>query len=110
MESLTQDQPRILAACNACGGDPGGLLFEGLILTGMLTADDIVALLHGAVDRRAVVRLFTKGVLRGRKIGKTWVIRASVFVADWAELESRPRSPARMARKPLIVEVARRVR
>ena len=108
MESLTQDQPRMLAACNACGGDPGGLPFEGLVLTGFLTADDIVALLRGAVDRRCVVRLFTKKLLHGSRPGKTWVIRASQFVADWAELEARPYSPLRLPRRRAIVEVARR--
>lgn len=110
MESLTQDQPRLLAACRSCGGDPGGLLFEGFVLTGILTADDIVALLHGAIDRRGTVRLFTRGLLHGTKLGKVWTIRASQFVADWAQLEARPYSPTRRPRRRAVVEVVRRGR
>ncbi|HAF08826.1 MAG TPA: hypothetical protein DCK98_01935 [Chloroflexi bacterium] len=78
------------------------------MLTGMLTVEDIVALLRGAVDRRTVVRMFTRRVLLGTKIKRQWIIRASQFVADWEQLEARPRLAIAAAR-PQVVEVVRRV-
>lgn len=111
MESLSQQEPRILAACRSCGADPGGLLFEGLVLTGILTADDIVALLRGAMDRRAVVRLFTKRVLHGTTLGgRQWMIRASQFVEDWEHYEGRTALAVRAAApsRRRVVEVIRR--
>ena len=114
MESLNQE-PRVLATCKSCGGDPGGIVFEGLVLTGMLTVEDIVALLRGALDRRTVVRMFTRRILCGTKVKRQWLIRASQFVADWEQLESRSRIAVRATRphiaaaRPQIVEVARRV-
>jgi hypothetical protein len=110
MESLSQES-RVLATCKSCGGDPGGIVFEGLVLTGMLTADDIVALLRGALDRRTVVRLFTKRILHGTKVKRQWLTRASHFVADWEQFEARCRLPVRVApTRATVVEVARRVR
>lgn len=108
MEELSQD-PRVLSNCKSCGGDPGGVVFEGLILTGMLTADDIVALLRGAKNRRAINRLFVDRILHGTKLGgRNWLIRSSQFVTDWEHHERRE-VPIRAAR-PTTVEVARRAR
>jgi hypothetical protein len=74
----------------------------------MLTVEDIVTLLRGALDRRTVVRMFTKRVLRGTKIKRQWVIRASQFVADWEQLEGRAHLVVAIAR-PRTVEVVGRV-
>ena len=89
------NEPRVLDKCVSCGGDPGGLAWEGVVLLGLLTSQDITALLHGALDHRGVVRLFTTGTLHGTKVGGRWVIRASQFVADWSCLEQVGKPAAR---------------
>jgi hypothetical protein len=108
MESQTQDQPRVLATCASCGRDPGGILFEGFVLTGFLRADDIVTILRGALDRRQVVKLFTRRILHGTQpTGRQWFIRASQFVADWEHFEQRTKIALKAAR-PRSLEVAGR--
>ena len=99
------ERQHILATCASCGGDPGGLVWEGIVLTGPLTSSDITALLRGALDHRGVVRLFRTRKLRGLKLGHHWVTRASVFIEDWQRLEAR--TPIRRARAMRIVEVQR---
>ena len=78
---------RVQATCASCGGDPGGLLWEGFVLLGLLSVNDLVTLFHGALDHRTITRLFRTGQFHGTKLGKRWVIRASQFIADWDKLE-----------------------
>ncbi len=73
--------------CAACGGDPGGLVWEGMVIQGVLSATDITVLLRETVPYRSVVRLFTSGQLHGFKLGKQWQIRASQFLKDWEHIE-----------------------
>jgi hypothetical protein len=86
---MQEQLSRIRTTCASCGGDPGGLIWEGVVLNGMLTAEDIVELCGGALNHRAVVRLFATRQLSGVKLGKFWVIRTSQFIDDWNTLENR---------------------
>jgi hypothetical protein len=106
MQATTASQS-VLDTCAACGGDPGGLVWEGLVLVGLLKVDDILTVTGGAVDRRTIVRLFRTGELRGSKFGKRWVIRASQFVADWKRLERA--GPGRVRRRAPAQEVIAQV-
>ena len=110
LQSTSDNAPRLTDTCASCGGDPGGMVWEGLVLAGLLSVDDIVALLHGALDHRGVVRLFTVGRLHGTKMTGAWMIRASQFLADWRRLEqtSSPSVRRRHARRGRIVEVVQR--
>jgi len=96
--------------CAICGGDPGGLVWQGIVLSGCLTTEDIAALMPGAITPRGVVHLFATGKLRGAKIGKHWVTTASDFIADWETLQrnSRRRRNQVRTRRAVVVEVARR--
>jgi len=88
----------VRTTCASCKCDPGGLVWEGFVLVGLLKVEDILTITGGAVDRRAVIRLFRRGELRGTKFGKRWVIRASQFVDDWQRIEhAQPRRAARRA-------------
>jgi hypothetical protein len=100
---------RVLTTCASCGGDPGGLIFEGLVLVGVLTPDDIVVILRNTIDRRTVLRLLRSDELQGRKLGKSWVIEASQFIADWGRLRRQRHIATRpsRARRPVVVEVLR---
>lgn len=99
--------------CAQCGGDPGGLIWEGIVLKGILTQFDVERLLNGALDHRQVVRLFTTKRLQGTKAGRVWVIRASQFITDWDRFERMGRVPVgrklaiRRAEKNVIEVVAR---
>ena len=95
--------------CASCGGDPGGSVWEGKVLMGILTVDDIVALAPGALDHRAVVHLFRTGGLRGTKLGRFWVTKASWFIEDWDRLErDSHRVRSKRVRRQVVVEVAAR--
>ncbi len=107
---LMQDQQteRFSETCAACGGYPGGIIWEGVVLSGVLTAHDIVVLVRGALPYRSVVRLFTTGQLRGTRPGKVWQIRASQFVKDWDSIERSARAlPMLPAARQIVEAIAR---
>ena len=91
--------------CAACGGDHGGILFEGRALKGILTHFDIERLLEGALDHRQVVRLFTTRWLRGTKYGRvglsgpasSW--RTGTALSGWVTSSSGERPRAQRRRK-----------
>jgi hypothetical protein len=104
-----RDNLGIRESCASCGGDPGGLVWEGVILTGALTAADLARLAPGAIDHRGAVRLFATGKIRGVKIGKCWVTTASRFIEDWQLLEKRSRRVRqKRQRRRIVVDVAAR--
>lgn len=106
---LRSATPGLRETCASCGGDPGGMVWEGVILTGALTAADIAGLMPGAIDQRGAVRLFATGQFRGTKIGKCWVTTASRFIEDWDRLERRARRRGRTRmRRPVVIEVPAR--
>lgn len=102
--------PGISTTCASCGGDPGGMVWEGVVLRSVLTVEDLVLLLRGAFDRRTLVRYFTAGQLHGLLAGRSYVIRASAFIADWTRFEQLGRVPARRRRAQAasVVEVVSR--
>lgn len=102
----TNKKPRVRETCATCGGDPGGLVWEGVVLSGVLTAADIALLMSGAIEQRGIVHLFATGRLRGTKLGKWWVTTASKFIEDWERIEGyTPSHRRRRARKKAAAEV-----
>lgn len=93
--------------CAACGGDPGGLVWEGMVLRGVLSATDIAVLLRDTLPYRSVVRLFASGQLHGFKLGKQWQIRASQFIKDWEYLEAASCGGPAFRTRPLFEVTAR---
>jgi hypothetical protein len=107
--NATAKIPGVRDTCASCGGDPGGLVWQGLVLNGGLTAADIARLIPGAIDQRGAVHLFATGKLRGFKIGKCWVTTASQFLEDWELLQKHSRFGRGSAvRRQVVVEVAAR--
>jgi hypothetical protein len=102
--------PGVRYTCASCGGDPAGLIWQGIVLSGVLTAADIASLAPGALDQRGVVHLFNTGKLRGAKLGKCWVTTASQFIEDWELLQKqtiRVRRSKRVRRKVVVEVMAR---
>lgn len=96
--------------CATCGGDPGGLVWQGAVLQGSLTAADIAMLMPTLFNARTAGHLFTSGKLRGSRVGKCWSTTASDFIEDWDRLQrssSRRRSTPK-PRRAAVVEVKRR--
>lgn len=101
-----QQHRGVRTRCVLCGGDPGGIVWEGYVLPAVLRIDDIRTMLDEIVERKTILRWFNTRVLNGTKLGKGWAIRASQFVADWEALEQRrpdlpivqPRPPRRAVR------------
>jgi hypothetical protein len=109
MQETTEIRSGVRETCASCGGDPGGLVWEGVVLTGGLTAKDIAGLMPGALDQRGAVHLFATGQLRGTKVGKCWVTTASKFIEDWERLEQRARRRrGNGVRRQVVVEVKAR--
>lgn len=107
MERKDKDSA-VSATCASCGGDPGGLVWEGFVLSGALTAPVIAnELFGGALNERAVARLFKNEKLRGLKVGKNWAALPSHFVEDVAKLERGARIAARTprARRKRVVDI-----
>lgn len=75
---------------NATQSTSRPVVFEGYELPALMTVEDIQAIFGGIVERRTVVRWCKRGLFRGTKLGKTWVIPASTFVEDWTALKSGP--------------------
>jgi hypothetical protein len=113
MQELNEpaEAPGVSTTCASCGGDPGGLVWEGVVLRSVLTVEDLALLLRGAFDRRTLVRYFTAGQLHGLMAGRSYVIRASAFIADWTRFEQLGRVPSgrrRAITAPRVVKVAAR--
>lgn len=82
---------------NKSSQSEGPTRFEGYELPALLTAEDIATIV-GFVSRRTVVQWFASGRLRGRKLGKRWVMTSSAFVAEWEILGQWDPRAARLDR------------